>query len=311
MAGIIGTLRTRIVNRLNETRLSKRPGQTTRRSVLYSSLFILIAVVLISIFLALGTPDTANALGIGVAAAAISGAAGGLGASAGFLFGLPRARFVDQPGNGAGSGSSSTAAPPSSSGSIPAVTVSLVSTSAPAQSQTGQGPTAVATTAAHSMHYLTNSNLIKVSDWLTTIIIGLGLVNLTKLIPAIRRLGRTLKAPLGGTPYAGTVGVSLVISTGLACFLLTYLWTSIRVRELLEDAERQAEKDVVPKLVGSKVSQAMEDIGATSLQLSISNKTASSQISILGDAIVETQYPDAGTLVVRGSQVIITIRSSP
>src|SRR5689334_9784423 len=74
-----------------------------------------------------------------------------------------------------------------------------------------------------STFYLTNSNLIKVSDWLTTIVIGLGLVNLGKVVPALRSLGHALHAPLGGVAYSGAVGISVLIVGILAGFVLDYL----------------------------------------------------------------------------------------
>jgi hypothetical protein len=107
-----------------------------------------------------------------------------------------------------------------------------------------------------STSYLTTSNLIKVSDWLTTIIIGLGLVNLRKVPAAIEQLGAALKAPLGGMPYSATIGVSVVIGGAAAAFLLAYLWTSIRVRELLEQSEREAQGGVVARLEETRVDAA-------------------------------------------------------
>jgi hypothetical protein len=283
-----------------ERLLTKRPGVKTQRFVLYMGLSLLAGILLVSLFLALSSSGAAGAgqqLGIGVAAAAISCAAGALGAAAGFLFGLPRARFAENPAGGGSSGPGVQPRADQGSGDR----ASEDSASAETQLQDGQVLAAARVNSVPSTRYLTNSNLIKVSDWLTTIIIGLGLVNLAKLIPGIRKLGNTLEAPLGGTPYSATIGVSLVIGVGLSSFLLTYLWTSIRVRELLEDAERQTEKDVVPQLEGSSVRRAIEDVAATSLQLRAAGK-------ISEDAIVETQNPAAGTLVARGSPVTIAVQ---
>ena len=38
--------------------------------------------------------------------------------------------------------------------------------------------------------------------------IGLGLVNLGKVVPSLRELGHALHEPLGATAYAGAVGPS-------------------------------------------------------------------------------------------------------
>jgi len=76
---------------------------------------------------------------------------------------------------------------------------------------------------------------------------------------AIEQLGAALKAPLGGMPYSATIGVSVSIGSALAAFLLAYLWTSIRVRELLEDSERESQGGVVPKLVGTNDGRGKTD----------------------------------------------------
>ena len=73
---------------------------------------------------------------------------------------------------------------------------------------------------------------------------------------AFRRLGAALKTPLGGMPYSATIGVAATVGGAVAGFLLTYLWTSVRVRELLEESERQSQRDVVPKLLNRTIAEA-------------------------------------------------------
>ena len=82
------------------------------------------------------------------------------------------------------------------------------------------------------------------SDWLTTIIIGVGLVNVAKLGPAAGDFSEALEAPLGGAPYAGIIGITVIIIALLASVILCYLWTSIRVRELLEESESSPHRDL-------------------------------------------------------------------
>jgi hypothetical protein len=81
-----------------------------------------------------------------------------------------------------------------------------------------------------------------VSDWLTTIVIGLGLVNLGGLLPALRTLAAALKDPLGGTAVAGAIGISVMV-IGIAGFVLVYVFTTIRIRQLLEDSEDQEDSE--------------------------------------------------------------------
>jgi len=64
---------------------------------------------------------------------------------------------------------------------------------------------------ADGSQYETNTNLEQVSDWLTKIIVGVGLVQLGRALPALTRLATSLNDPLGGTPYGGAFGLGLTI----------------------------------------------------------------------------------------------------
>jgi hypothetical protein len=231
------------------------------------SVFLLVGMLVISILLANSAPNSAGQsnVGIGITAFLLFIAAGSVGAGFGFLFGLPRSRFTDQLGMAPGD--------TPTSGTV-----------------TNQPPT--------STRYVTNSNLIKVSDWLTTIIIGLGLVNLGHVIPAVGGLATVLKEPLGGATYAGTVGVSIVISAFLAGLLLFYLWTLIRVRELLEEADRQL--DNVPSVKGLTVGQAKLVLGATPFVL-VPPENAGDE------AKIGIQDPAPGTIAPKGTDVTVNV----
>lgn len=239
-------------------------GDKAQRAVAFLAMGFLIGMVVVSLILAWSTPGAGAAHGSGVALTAflLFIAAAAVGAALGFMFGLPRARFADR----LDSASATGAAPPS-----------------PA-----------------STHYLANSNLIKVSDWLSTIIIGLGLVNLGALIPAIASVAVALQEPLGGESYSGVVGVSVLIAGALIGFVLVYLWTALRFRELMEDSERQFELKGVPSLAGLTLPQAREALGATSLEL-VHDPDA------VDDAVVLTQSLLPGAIAPRGSQVVVTV----
>ena len=83
-----------------------------------------------------------------------------------------------------------------------------------------------------------NSNLVKVSDWLTTIIIGLGLVQFRELLDGLGWLGRQFEVIFGGhlqPTAAAAFGLSLTFtSLGLA-FVAMYLWTSAMMMEVFAD----------------------------------------------------------------------------
>jgi hypothetical protein len=64
-----------------------------------------------------------------------------------------------------------------------------------------------------------------VSDWLTKIIVGVGLVQIGRALPALTKLAKSLNEPLGGQPYGGAFGLGLTIFYALLGFLFLYLWS--------------------------------------------------------------------------------------
>lgn len=165
-------------------------------------------VVLLSVLLAASVPGPlpGERIGVGVTLFVLFNASAAVGSGFGFLFGLPRSRFADN----------------------------VVGTDGEAGGKPPRMPV--------GSRYVANSNLIKVSDWLTTIVIGLSLANLGNIVPAARSLANALHEPLGGAPYASTLGISLVLGGMIAGFFVTYLWISIRGRALMEESELDAEK---------------------------------------------------------------------
>lgn len=81
--------------------------------------------------------------------------------------------------------------------------------------------------------YEGNTNLEQVSDWLTKIIVGVGLVQIGRVLPALAKLGENLKVPLGGQPSSAAFGLALTISYTLLGFLLFYLWSRTGFHEEL------------------------------------------------------------------------------
>jgi hypothetical protein len=199
---------TRIQNRRHAS-----PGENAQHGVTKIAVVLLVGVSVLSVgvMASAGPKPAAGAIGAGVTMFLLFAASAAIGAALGFLFGLPRARFTDE-----------------------------LSGVAASTGATGGAPVAPRHPSAH---YLANSNLIKVSDWLTTIVIGLGLVNLGGLLPALRTLATALKDPLGGTAYAGAIGISVMVIGVLAGFVLVYVFTTIRIRQLLEDSEDQEDSE--------------------------------------------------------------------
>jgi hypothetical protein len=223
------------------------------------------AVVSVLLVFAADKPGGGKDIGAGITLFVLFAAAGAVGAILGFLFGLPRERLSDQL-------------------SVP----NPIATAAP-----GQPPTSLA-----SAHYLASSNLNKVSDWLTTIVIGLGLVNLGNALPALRALAAALQAPLGGGPYAGALGIATMIGALIGGFLVLYLYTTIRVRQLLEESERQSD-DVPP----------LQDLSLGEAQRLMSHKKLFLDVDTHADPrrLVTSQAPPPGCTVPAGTPVKVEL----
>ncbi|WP_430405253.1 hypothetical protein [Fluviicola sp.] len=84
--------------------------------------------------------------------------------------------------------------------------------------------------------YLGNDNLIEISDWLTKIIVGVGLTQLTSIPGYINRIGKLTGIPLGGNE-TGTVAAGAILIYFFICgFMFVYLWTRIYFARILENA---------------------------------------------------------------------------
>ncbi len=143
----------------------------------------------------------------GLAMAMLAAAASfAVGALFGFLFGIPRANTTQHVVTSVESDSGSAS----------------VGTSAPM--------------------YVANTNLEQISDWLTKILVGVGLVQIGQIGGAINTLADGLAPGLGA--YGHAAAVTLLISFTITGFLSSYLFTRLVLqgafepfRKALEDAE--------------------------------------------------------------------------
>lgn len=83
----------------------------------------------------------------------------------------------------------------------------------------------------------TNTNLDKVSDWLTTILVGLGLVQLGELDGAFEGLSEGIAPGLGDGANAETFALGLLIFSLIDGFLIGYLGTRLVVALRFKEAE--------------------------------------------------------------------------
>ena len=105
--------------------------------------------------------------------------------------------------------------------------------------------------------YRANTNLEQISDWLTKILIGVGLTQLTAIPGKLDQLTKYVAPGLGGGTSSQTVGLALIVFFSATGFLFGYLWT----RLFLATAFRQADLSAVG-LLSSKVEQVTRQAAA-------------------------------------------------
>lgn len=97
--------------------------------------------------------------------------------------------------------------------------------------------------------YQPNTNLTQVSDWLTKIIIGVGLVQFGQLTDTLGRLGDSLESSLGGEPAGKPFAIALVVGFFVIGFLGGYLYTRLRLQWSFAAADRGAFEDLAAEKV--------------------------------------------------------------
>lgn len=135
-------------------------------------------------------PQAGVIASFGLLTAGASLAVGGL---LGFLFGIPRSLQHDAP-----------------AGPAPAP-------------ETG-APTGTDRTGAG---YRVNTNLEQISDWLTKILVGVGLTQLVTLPAFLKGIGEYLRSGFGGGTGSDAVALTVVLYFATCGFLLGYLWTRL------------------------------------------------------------------------------------
>lgn len=110
-----------------------------------------------------------------------------------------------------------------------------------------------------SVTHSVNANLNEVSDWLTKMIVGLGLVNLAKIDSWLLKAGKEI-----GGDFDGQIIVAVSIPFFAAAgFLLTYIKTRVDLAPALAEADHRTLGDVI----NEKVKQVVEDQAAKDLEV--------------------------------------------
>jgi hypothetical protein len=172
----------------------------------------------------------ASVVSVGVLAAGASLLAGTL---LGFLFGIPRTLQGENP-------------PPPTPGSPPAATTAEATLPRSTDSTTSPRNE----TTANQLAYRVNTNLEQISDWLTKILVGVGLTQLTSIPGKLHQVATFFAKGMGDANSSEAAVVAILLYFAICGFLAGYLWT----RLFLAGAFRQADLSAL----GIALAQARE-----------------------------------------------------
>ena len=212
----------------SKNKKSKSPSVT---AILAIAICILIGCVTIFVY-ALQTPNFAkfvSVFGIGLFIAGASMITGGL---MGFLFGIPKTLQQERPEK-----SASDVSPNERSAD------------------------------KNSVSYQANTNLEQISDWLTKILVGVGLTQLTSLPGALRSFGEFVSPGLGNKPESPILAIVILFFFSICGFLLCYLWTRLYFGNELRKADME--------MFGNKIAEVENKVNELERQAEFDAKALS------------------------------------
>ena len=93
-----------------------------------------------------------------------------------------------------------------------------------------------------------NTNLEEISDWLTKILVGVGLTQLSAIPRALREIGQAAAPTLGNFPNSEMFALGILVYFAVCGFFISFLWTRLTLPRLYVDADlASAEKRGVQK----------------------------------------------------------------
>jgi hypothetical protein len=173
----------------------KLEGERALRTLLYLAIAGVIGIVVFS----LRAGSWHDSVSVATVAIMIGGASLVVGGLLGFLFGIPRAPHIN-------------------------AEIDETSTTA------GTVKSAAVSTTGGGNPYRANTNLEEISDWLTKILVGVGLTQIAQLPGVVKNASEGLRPALGSgvdDVAGGIFGVAASIYFLICGFLLSYLWTRV------------------------------------------------------------------------------------
>lgn len=105
------------------------------------------------------------------------------------------------------------------------------------------------------INYLANTNLEQISDWLTKILVGVGLTQINIIPEKLGQISNSVAAGLGGSEESRIYALANILFFVISGFLFGYLWT----RLFLPGAFRQADLSILENRV-EKASQEVKQV---------------------------------------------------
>ncbi|MFC9325981.1 hypothetical protein [Kitasatospora sp. NPDC057015] len=154
----------------------------------------------------------------------------------------------------------------------------------------GEQPAPVGPAGPARDSYVPNTNLEQVSDWLTKVLLGVGLTQLGSLGARLHQLGAALAPALGGEPGAAPFAAALVLYFLVLGFLAGWLATRLLLPRALSNADFALDLF----LAGQDRDRRGDKVGADDLRV-----RAMQHLGLLGSsddrpAVVREQLPPAG-----------------
>ncbi|MGW4894313.1 hypothetical protein ACWEQL_18880 [Kitasatospora sp. NPDC004240] len=149
--------------------------------------------------------------------------------------------------------------------------------------------------------YVPNTNLEQVSDWLTKVLLGVGLTQLGSLGERLRTLGDALAPALGGEAGAAPFAAALVLYFLLAGFLAGWLVTRLLLPQVLSDADRALDLF----LAGQDRDRRGDKVGADDLRV-----RAMQHLGLLGGSADRPREDDARLPAGGPESVVAEVRST-
>jgi hypothetical protein len=138
-----------------------------------------------------------------------------------------------------------------------------------------------------NLRYQGNDNLVQVSDWLTKILVGAGLVQLGRAPKALSELGNALRNGFGGGPSSAGFGLAVVLFYAVCGFVFLYLWSRLSLPKRLDKAETAEAVNQLKSETAQTVAAIKKGLSRPTTEPSQNQETAIDTTGPIGQRVEE------------------------